>query len=342
MFSHVARNLYTPVIMLRNLRAAHSTHSRRLLKWFLVKFTDAMNKFSTESNLISTCVFHLILFHYDVYIVFVCFRGPFFLGTSNLLLLVFISINPPFLENQFGPRITSEQSRTAGMDRMNTPRRVDWPVLVGGEKGHFVLDYPWIIGRLSPLVFPDALENCSAEKCLSGVPPTSRWRWFGPKIWFRRARMAVSPINQSIHRCIRCWSESPHVIQGFRFWSLIYWWNILSLLGKFFRYGFVELRSGNTWSMEFRLTNYDFAVHRGINQSSKQAISRSIEWALCAVVYSFAVFLMLFVLTFTFLAETNNAYITIQLGKEKFETSVLEKTKAPEWNEECELYVCNV
>lgn len=31
--------------------------------------------------------------------------------------------------------------------------------------------------------------------------------------------------------------------------------------------------------------------------------------------------------------------MTIQLGKEKFETSVLEKTKAPEWNEECDLYV---
>ena len=35
--------------------------------------------------------------------------------------------------------------------------------------------------------------------------------------------------------------------------------------------------------------------------------------------------------------ETNNAYVTIQLGKEKFETSVAEKTKAPEWNEECDL-----
>ncbi|OWA54465.1 putative Rab11 family-interacting protein 2 [Hypsibius exemplaris] len=40
--------------------------------------------------------------------------------------------------------------------------------------------------------------------------------------------------------------------------------------------------------------------------------------------------------------ETNNAYITIQLGKEKFETSVLEKTKAPEWNEECELRVTDL
>ena len=144
MFSNVVRNLCTTVIMLRNLCTAYSIHSRRLLKWSLVKFTDSMNKVSTESNLISTCVSHLTLFHWDVYIVFVCFRGPFFLRTFNLLLLVFISVDPPFLENQFGPRITSEQSRTAGMDRVNTPRRVDWPVLVGGEKGHFFrlsLDY---------------------------------------------------------------------------------------------------------------------------------------------------------------------------------------------------------
>ncbi|GAU98236.1 hypothetical protein RvY_09411 [Ramazzottius varieornatus] len=40
--------------------------------------------------------------------------------------------------------------------------------------------------------------------------------------------------------------------------------------------------------------------------------------------------------------ETNNAYVTIQLGKEKFETSVLEKSKAPEWNEECDLRITDL
>ncbi|XP_076331673.1 rab11 interacting protein isoform X2 [Tachypleus tridentatus] len=34
---------------------------------------------------------------------------------------------------------------------------------------------------------------------------------------------------------------------------------------------------------------------------------------------------------------TNDAYVTIQLGKEKFQTSVQEKVKNPEWHEECDL-----
>eukprot|EP00058_Branchiostoma_floridae_P002148 XP_002587636.1 hypothetical protein BRAFLDRAFT_231723 [Branchiostoma floridae] len=36
---------------------------------------------------------------------------------------------------------------------------------------------------------------------------------------------------------------------------------------------------------------------------------------------------------------TNDAYVTITLGKEKFLTSVAEKTVTPGWNEECDLYV---
>ncbi|XP_055333219.1 rab11 family-interacting protein 2-like [Paramacrobiotus metropolitanus] len=40
--------------------------------------------------------------------------------------------------------------------------------------------------------------------------------------------------------------------------------------------------------------------------------------------------------------ETNNAYVTIQLGKEKFETSVQEKSKSPEWNEECDLRIADL
>ena len=34
---------------------------------------------------------------------------------------------------------------------------------------------------------------------------------------------------------------------------------------------------------------------------------------------------------------TNDAFVTIELGKEKFQTSVKEKTKDPEWCEQCEL-----
>lgn len=35
----------------------------------------------------------------------------------------------------------------------------------------------------------------------------------------------------------------------------------------------------------------------------------------------------------------NDTYVTIQLGKEKFQTSVQEKTNSPEWHEECELTI---
>ena len=34
---------------------------------------------------------------------------------------------------------------------------------------------------------------------------------------------------------------------------------------------------------------------------------------------------------------TNDAFVTIELGKEKFQTSVKEKTEDPEWSEQCEL-----
>ncbi|XP_022235705.1 rab11 family-interacting protein 1-like, partial [Limulus polyphemus] len=36
---------------------------------------------------------------------------------------------------------------------------------------------------------------------------------------------------------------------------------------------------------------------------------------------------------------TNDAYVTIQLGKEKFQTSVQERVKNPEWHEECDLTI---
>ena len=36
-------------------------------------------------------------------------------------------------------------------------------------------------------------------------------------------------------------------------------------------------------------------------------------------------------------AGTNDAFVTIGLGKEKFQTSVREKTETPDWSEQCEL-----
>ena len=36
-------------------------------------------------------------------------------------------------------------------------------------------------------------------------------------------------------------------------------------------------------------------------------------------------------------AGTNDSYVTIHLGKEKYQTSVKDKSLAPEWNEECDL-----
>lgn len=38
--------------------------------------------------------------------------------------------------------------------------------------------------------------------------------------------------------------------------------------------------------------------------------------------------------------DTNNCFVTIALGKEKYQTSIKDKaTKNVEWREECELYV---
>ena len=37
------------------------------------------------------------------------------------------------------------------------------------------------------------------------------------------------------------------------------------------------------------------------------------------------------------IAGTNDAFVTIGLGKEKFQTSVQEKAEDPEWCEQCEL-----
>ena len=38
-----------------------------------------------------------------------------------------------------------------------------------------------------------------------------------------------------------------------------------------------------------------------------------------------------------FLIGSNDVYVTIQLGKEKYLTSVKERTTLPEWHEECDL-----
>ena len=38
-----------------------------------------------------------------------------------------------------------------------------------------------------------------------------------------------------------------------------------------------------------------------------------------------------------FVTGTNDAFVTIGLGKEKFQTSVKEKSENPEWLEQCEL-----
>ena len=37
------------------------------------------------------------------------------------------------------------------------------------------------------------------------------------------------------------------------------------------------------------------------------------------------------------IAGTNDSFVTIGLGREKFQTSVQEKTEDPEWCEQCEL-----
>lgn len=44
-------------------------------------------------------------------------------------------------------------------------------------------------------------------------------------------------------------------------------------------------------------------------------------------------------LSFVFWAGTNDAYVTIDMGKEKFQSAVKEKSLNPEWNEECEMLV---
>ena len=40
-----------------------------------------------------------------------------------------------------------------------------------------------------------------------------------------------------------------------------------------------------------------------------------------------------------YILGTNDAFVTIGLGKEKFQTSVKEKSENPEWLEQCELWV---
>jgi len=37
------------------------------------------------------------------------------------------------------------------------------------------------------------------------------------------------------------------------------------------------------------------------------------------------------------LLGTNDAYVSIKLGKEKFQTTLRERAKDPEWHEQCQL-----
>ena len=46
---------------------------------------------------------------------------------------------------------------------------------------------------------------------------------------------------------------------------------------------------------------------------------------------------LLFTKGYLCVVGTNDAFVTIELGKEKFQTSVKEKTEDPEWSEQCEL-----
>ena len=41
--------------------------------------------------------------------------------------------------------------------------------------------------------------------------------------------------------------------------------------------------------------------------------------------------------SFLRVSGTNDAYVTIQLGKEKFQTTVKERSENPDWHEECDL-----
>jgi hypothetical protein len=41
--------------------------------------------------------------------------------------------------------------------------------------------------------------------------------------------------------------------------------------------------------------------------------------------------------TFFVVLDTNNAFVTMQLGKDKFQTSVAKEQRNPQWGEECEL-----
>ena len=71
-----------------------------------------------------------------------------------------------------------------------------------------------------------------------------------------------------------------------------------------------------------------FSVRRakGLNIKGKNGKSETGLWLRmrCASVY---------------ILGTNDAFVTIGLGKEKFQTSVKEKSENPEWLEQCELWV---
>ena len=41
-------------------------------------------------------------------------------------------------------------------------------------------------------------------------------------------------------------------------------------------------------------------------------------------------------------ADTNDAYAVIQLGRDKYQTSIKERSRDPEWNEECTLSVHSI
>ena len=48
-------------------------------------------------------------------------------------------------------------------------------------------------------------------------------------------------------------------------------------------------------------------------------------------------FMIIIIIYYICIKGTNDAFVTIGLGREKFQTSVQEKAEDPEWCEQCEL-----
>jgi hypothetical protein len=57
----------------------------------------------------------------------------------------------------------------------------------------------------------------------------------------------------------------------------------------------------------------------------------------CPVGSNIPLLILVYAFLNTFISGTTDAYVTIQLGKEKYQTSVVEKSESPVWDEECDL-----